>query len=160
MKFICLILLFVSCGKSPLFSNPAEIRTKSENTNAILASDEFVWNQNFHFGIQWLSKPSIGNKITANIKFWDDQKYNFLGPYEKLTKPVCVFLWMKMADGSEHGSSPIVISEKSDYYFLDEIYFIMSGDWELRIRTIENESQCRGNKNDEYINEKIIHIKL
>ena len=65
-----------------------------------------------------------------------------------------------MHDGNEHGSSPTVLHEREDHYFIDEIYFIMKGQWDLHIRSVENEEHCTSLKSSPYISEQIININV
>lgn len=157
--------MITSCGKSPLYG-PIEKSTNSSNSiQSVQASDEFVWTDNrMHFALQWHSIPATGSNSPFAIKFWDSYQTNFLGPYSKLSKNVCVFLWMKMPDGSEHGSSPLVLTEKTSdngsFYHLDDVYFIMPGTWQIRIRTVNSMTDCQGLKSDPYLEEKILEVNI
>jgi hypothetical protein len=165
---LLLILLSVfSCGKTPLYG-PLEsddnVSTRgSRNAQSDRATDELVWTDDRqHFAFQWHSIPAVGIDAKFNIKFWDSYQTNFLGPYNYLPQNLCVFLWMKMPDGSEHGSSPLVLSQVSDasgdYYSAKDVYFIMPGIWQIRVRTVSNLNQCNGLKSDPYLEEKIFEI--
>lgn len=51
-------------------------------------------------------------------------------------KEVKVFLWMPSMN---HGSAPVRLVQKDiGTYEVDKIYFIMKGDWEIRIQFLEN----------------------
>lgn len=167
--FMFMALTLISCGKTPLYgpleSSVPDTNTDNDSIEAALARHEFVWKDGrHHFAFQWHSIPAIGTNSRFSLKFWDSYQVNFLGPYNLLKQHVCVFLWMTMPDGSEHGSSPVLLSKKDDnsgkYYVGDEVYFIMPGDWEVRVRTIENQNQCKGLKSDAYLEEYIVKISI
>ncbi|WP_127716083.1 hypothetical protein [Halobacteriovorax sp. HLS] len=160
-----LFLLFLSsCGGEPLFSS---LKEKTSNDQAFIEQVrnnkvmKWAGDTRISFAISWKEGPEFGSKSSMVIKFWDSYQNDFFGPYEKLSDKVCAFLWMKMPDGNEHGSSPISIIENEDSYFFDDIYFIMAGRWELRIRTIDNDMNCSSIKDSPYIHEEIlsIHVK-
>jgi hypothetical protein len=161
----CFLFLAVSCGKSPLYGPIKDNNNSSTDIQSALASDEQIWSDNrMHFALQWHSIPATGSNSSFSLKFWDSYQTNFLGPYNQLNQNVCVFLWMKMPDGSEHGSSPLVLTEKTtdngSYYHLDDVYFIMPGKWQIRIRTVGTSSDCQGFKSDPYLLEKIVKVTI
>ena len=160
MKLLIIFFLITSCGKAPLFSSLEEERPVASITQAVNASEISNWNNQFNFGLQWLKKPKVGENSPFKIKFWDKNQTNFLGPYTKLDKSFCVFLWMIMPDGSEHGSSPIELIQYEDHYQADEVYFIMPGKWKIYLRSVEDPSNCRSDKNDPFIEEYQIDITL
>lgn len=165
MKYLIFIFLLISCGKAPLFG-PIETPSSSDNpsVNPLTSSDELTWKDSrYHFAISWEKEPVVGENTPFKIKFWDSYQTNFLGPYSRLDEELCVFLWMKMSSG-EHGTSPFemtkVNSPDGDYYHFDQVYFIMSGKWELRVRTVSDQSQCNSQKTDSYLEEVILEITI
>lgn len=158
---ICLV--FGSCGKSPLFT-PLDSGNEATRYLAPINSNEgLTWGKSdYRFGIRWLKKPAIGENSPFEIKFWNHKTGNFLGPYTALKEELCVFLWMVMPDGSEHGSSPIIVekinSESETYYLADDVYFIMPGNWQLKIRTVNEAGHCRGMKDDPFIEERTLEV--
>lgn len=159
------IPLLSACGKSPLFSPLKGETPKGSQILALQGEEGFSFGKNGQrFGLQWISSPEVGSNSPLNLKFWDSSSRNFLGPYTLLENELCAFLWMVMPDGSEHGSSPIelglVESENGNYYHLDQVYFIMPGNWQLRIRSVAQSSDCRGYKSDPYLEERIIEVPL
>lgn len=165
MKFLFLLIFIVSCSKAPLFAPLEDSNNSKGNIQALKNSDEYTWvDKNIHFAIKFENNPSVSSNSPFIIKFWDTNQTNFLGPYQKLDKELCVFLWMKMASGSEHGSSPVVLTQVSDpngdYYKVEDVYFIMTGNWQIRIRTVADINDCRSQKTDPYLEEKIIEINI
>ncbi len=166
MKFILLfsyLVMFVSCGASPLFSSlDTESLKEVPVTLGLSSARDIVWkgDDRLHFAISWKESPNVSKKSSFVIKFWDSYQNDFFGPYEKLNNPLCIFLWMKMPDGNEHGSSPVSVLESDDSYLIDDIYFIMSGVWELRLRTVEDISHCTSLKNSPFIHEEIIKLNV
>jgi hypothetical protein len=154
---IIIFLLVISCGKAPLFA-PLE-KTTITHTNALSSNDVEIWpDHRTHFAIQWKSRPTSTAEAQFIIKFWDSYHTNFFGPYDHLLNRLCLFLWMKMPDGSEHGSSPITLTTLDDHYQASDLYFIMPGLWQIRLRTVESSSHCTGLKSDPYLEEKILEI--
>jgi hypothetical protein len=164
MKLLVLLLLVSACGNSPLFAPLESPNGKTVQTESLKSNDEYIWKDNRnHFAISWDKKPSLGSNSPFKIKFWDSYQTNFLGPYELISNQVCVFLWMKMPSG-EHGTSPFEIeiknSEDGPYYYFNQVYFIMSGNWQLRVRTVQNKSDCKSLKNDNFLEEVIVEITI
>ena len=156
-RILLFTFIFISCGKEPLFKN-----NTSSNSNRIIApiaaTSELIWNQKTSFGIKWMEAPALAEKSSFVLKFWDAKSGHFFGPYTHLKKSLCVFLWMSMPDGSEHGSAPVITQKLKDYYFIDDIYFIMPGNWKLIIRTVEEIGHCRNQISDPFLEEYIIEI--
>ena len=57
----------------------------------------------------------------------------------KLEKIPEVSLWMEMASGKGHGSEKLEIEEKNSAYMISNAWFLMMGDWELKVKTSHNE---------------------
>lgn len=152
-------LLVVSCGADPLIGS---FKEKGDDTLSIAqglgSSSARPWpgNERMKYALSWKEKPSYGQKSSFFIKFWDIYQSDILGPYQHLENKLCVFLWMRMPDGNEHGSSPVTLVKKDDYHIVDDIYFIMSGNWEVRIRTVEHDSHCTSLKRAPFISEDVL----
>lgn len=167
MRLFSLFLMFfalTSCGNSPLFSPLESDDRPDKKISSLTNSEELTWKDSrHHFAIAWEKKPVAYENSPFRIKFWDSYEANFLGPYNLLEESLCVFLWMKMENG-EHGSSPIVLTHKSsesgDYYYADDVYFVMSGKWQIRIRTVSDKAHCSNNKTDPYLEEYIIEVSI
>lgn len=158
---VFLLSLVCSCGAGPLFSSLKDEERIEQGVVVNLEDNKIrQWggDSRLNYALSWKEAPSFGAKSSLIIKFWDSYQNDFFGPYEKLSNNICAFLWMKMPDGNEHGSSPITMVEEVDSYFFDDIYFIMAGHWELRIRTVESASHCTSLKNSPYIHEEILKI--
>lgn len=145
-------LIFLSCDKSPLFMSNGD-KGEERVISELNASTGFSWDKNIQFGYKWIDNPIVGQKSSFVLKFWDKNLGHFLGPYLFLDQPLCIFIWMKMHDGGEHGSSPVQIQKLDDHYLIDEIYFIMPGTWKVFIRTVNDTNDCRDNPNDLYLKE-------
>lgn len=148
-----------SCGKSPLFTSQAPEKIIVQNSNSYYVHK--LDNSDYSFGLEWIKLPKFNENSPFKLRFWN--KNNTLwGPYQAVNN-LCVFLWMKMPDGSEHGSSPVVISEikKADetIYLVNEVYFVMNGVWQIRIRLIED-GQCRSDIHQSFLSEKIIEVSI
>jgi hypothetical protein len=163
---LLLILFFLfSCGKAPLYGSLNSDDNNEGRLQSANASDELIWKDaRHHFAFQWHSIPAVGIDSQFSLKFWDSYQTNFLGPYNYLNQNLCVFLWMKMPDGSEHGSSPLILNKVFDdsgyFYRATDVYFIMPGLWQIRVRTVKDLNQCNGLKSDPYLEEMIIEINI
>ncbi len=162
MKIIALLFLLIACGKQPLFSSSQDSNDtdRTSNIQALTAGQYHLFGKSHYFGIKFDSSPKIGENSSFVLKFWNKDNGHFLGPYTQFQNHLCVFLWMKMPDGSEHGSAPLEMNKIDDYYLLDEVYFIMSGKWAIHIRTVENISHCANDINDPYLEEVILDINI
>lgn len=157
MKWLLLILLLsTSCSKSPLFESVGENQPQRSELNA---SEYNLWSdERYEFGLQWIKPPKVGQNSPFKIKFWDRYTTNALGPYTVLAPKLCVFLWMSMPDGSEHGSSPVTLTKETDHYSVNEVYFIMPGKWKIFITTTED--FCPNSPKDDYLEGKSIELSL
>lgn len=128
-----LILLFVlistSCGKSPL------LKELSKETGSIQAMETLRKFNTTSQSIQlnWITGINTTEEgkaiiiLTKSGAIYDDSNYS-LGAY----------LWMKSMG---HGSSPIVVTKlTSGVYQISELYFPMTGDWQLHLTLNRNNS--------------------
>jgi hypothetical protein len=166
-SYFAFFWLFTSCGKSPLFS---EMDNPTDHSQAKLSesSDDVVtWAQTgYSFGVEWYEGPYSLRKSSFRLRFWRQNGATIWGPYELVEPKLCVMLWMRMPDGSEHGNAPLTItpiaseqfSESNWIYHIDDAYFVMNGWWQIRVRLIEIEQQCGSLKSDPFIEEKILEV--
>jgi hypothetical protein len=159
---LLLSMTFISCGKAPLFKAMED--KDRRNIQALNANDTIVFEgTDYHFGIEWNEGPYSLEKSSFTLRFWDKKEGSIWGPYLKVKPKLCVFLWMLMPDGSEHGSAPLTINantinSEETAYFIDEAYFIMNGPWQIRVRLIKPEQACGTLKSDPYLQEKILDL--
>ena len=166
MKVTTLLLLmitFASCSKAPMFN--------TEDNSSYRSSQPLEAKQklgNLNIGLQWVKGPRV---ITANgddsenifkLRMWSNESTVY-GPYS-LPEKVCVFLWMKMPDGSEHGSAPVAQevedNDDGDILVIKKAYFVMNGVWQIRVRTVAADTTCRATKNFDYIDETIFEANI
>ena len=111
MKIIFLLFLITSCNESPLLNhkNPGK-------TQAILSPVQ-SW-----LDVDWMHAPLVNENSPFEIQLKNELLENEVLEVE---------LFMPSMG---HGSSPVVIQKiNSLLYQVDEVYFIMPGDWEVRI---------------------------
>ncbi len=116
-------LLIISCGKSPLLmkKNPLEV-----NGNSNYESIKFFKTLNHQLTINWLSPINT----TDSGHFLLISKNNLKS--EDIPRNFEVYLWMPSMG---HGSSPVKVNRISaGIYEITDVYFIMEGDWEIRIK--------------------------
>lgn len=126
--FLILLLSFYSCGKSPLLMKKANEETQGQ-TN--LESTKKFTTTGHSLELVWLSPINsteaghflLITKINAKAS---DLPANF-----------SLFLWMPSMG---HGSSPVTIKKMATgVYDVTDVYFIMDGDWQMRIQ-LKNDS--------------------
>ncbi len=81
--------------------------------------------------ISWIVPPSASDEGAMSLKFWSAGG-SPQGPYVDLPDTLSVVLWM--ADMG-HGSSPTRIRRMAlGVYEVSRMYFVMNGDWQLKIQ--------------------------
>ena len=130
LTFLAIILLaLLSCGKSPL--KMIKKSTEASSISGLENSKTFKSTQQ-NLTINWLSPINSTDEghallIVKNDSYAADLPENFI-----------LDIWMP---DMGHGSSPIKIKKLgTGLYDLSEIYFIMDGYWQLRIRLKNNSS--------------------
>ena len=126
---IFIVLTLTSCGKSPLLK---ELSKETGNIQAMESTRSFnTTSQSIQ--LNWITGINTNEEgkaiiiLTKNGAFYDDRNYS-LGAY----------LWMKSMG---HGSSPIVVTKLTNgVYQLSELYFSMTGDWQLHLTLNKNNS--------------------
>lgn len=160
MKILLILCIFTlaSCGKQPLFL-PNKSVVKAEALGKDIGTKI---DQKFSFAIEWINPPKLYENSPFKLRFWKNTD-SFWGPYVEMEN-ICVFLWMKMPDGSEHGSSPVNIKkiQKIDevIYLVDDVYFVMNGKWQIRVRRLNHGQSCSGKIDKSFISEKIFEIYI
>ena len=133
MKLTLLVFLtfflLSSCGKSPLLQElpQTQVGQQSLETNRKFSISSQVVQLNWLTGINTTEEGKVILLLTKNGALFDDGEYT-LG----------AFLWMKSMG---HGSSPIVITKlTTGVYQLSELFFTMTGDWQLHLTLSRNQS--------------------
>lgn len=80
--------------------------------------------------IKFSKKPSRSYSSDFKLYFTDKKTDKFVIPKEK----VMSYLWMKMKNGHEHGSSPVKITQEKDHLSVKDVWFVMIGNWELFVQ--------------------------
>ena len=163
MRFIVLLIFFISCSKEPLFK-PLGEESKVTKVRESLENQEKLGLLNI--GLQWIDGPNAigeGENI-FKIRFWNPSKSTIYGPYTLPQNKVCVLLWMKMSDGSEHGTSPVTIkiehNDDGDILVVSDAYFVMNGQWQIRVRTVQEGTRCKATKDYEFLDEVIFAVNI
>ncbi len=155
-KLLFILFFIVSCGNGHLF----KALDSSGSSERLYGGAEvnFAWpDSRYEFSLDFIQGVSVGSNSSFYLKFWDayqEKKEDYLLLQDKL----CVFLWMKMPSGAEHGSSPVILKKERDSYLVDDVYFIMPGEWQVHIRTILDTTSCT--KNSPYLKEKIVKVSI
>lgn len=181
MKSINLLILFIitqGCGKMTPFGPLKE--DKPQNNFRDDVSRQFpLENESLGKGlkifsigpyqgaIRFQSQLVAYENIPFSLHLWDSLDHgSILGPYISHAETnfpfkLCTYLWMVMPDGNEHGSSPVITEIRDHIYYIDEVYFIMPGKWQIRIELHKDKNQkCPYGKNDNYTYLKVLHYEI
>ena len=118
--YVGLMLLLLSCGKSPLLNK----KSNEVSGNFGLEVQKIFPASGISLNISWVTKinstdPGLALLVTTKN-----------GALIDLPAPYSIYLWMPSMN---HGSSPITVNHLSTgVYKLSDIYFIMDGNWQLR----------------------------
>ena len=86
----------------------------------------------------------IGKDLCADVKFLgeisrkSDSKFDLVitdkkGKAISLEKAPKIHLWMVMEGGHGHGSDPLKITAKDGKYSIENVWFLMRGNWDIKI---------------------------
>lgn len=95
------------------------------------SSTLFFKNNTVEAHVNFLSPPQLGSESVMTLEFFDSQTQQLL----PIADQIKVVLWMpKMG----HGSAPTVITadQVAGVYHVSRMYFVMRGDWEVRVTLI------------------------
>lgn len=159
MKLLLILSFFIisSCGNGHLF-HALDSQGGSKNLFGLSNSSVDWTDSRYKFRLDFINGTKVGVNSPFTIKFWDSYQHNSLGPFYHLSEKLCVFLWMKMPSGVEHGSSPVVVSKTNDSYKIEDVYFIMPGEWRVYIRSISDGVGCT--KTSPFLKEAIVKVYL
>lgn len=149
-KYILVTMLFlVSCGQSPLFNHKMEKSSQEAQSFFGQQGDVLQFGKtNFSFGLDWQMGPTLGESKFI-LRAWDESLGTSQGPYQDLPNTLHIFLWMPSMG---HGSAPVKITKLGvGEYLVSNIYFIMGGDWEIKIQL---------KKDSKVIDETVISLNL
>lgn len=114
----CIIIILSACGKPPYLNKAQYVENSGVNSSL------FFDISNLYLEINWTTPLNTSDEARAILLVTKN------GIPTNLPMKYDIYLWMPSMG---HGSSPITIKEKSvGTYELSDIYFIMSGDWQLR----------------------------
>jgi len=81
--------------------------------------------------VHWSQGPQTPAESEFILKFWNSKNATENGPYNDPAQNPSVVLWMPSMG---HGSSPVKVEKlETGVYRIKRVYFIMSGEWEVRI---------------------------
>lgn len=132
LRFFILLSCFfalVSCGKSPLLLKKPNQEIPGQNK---FESDKTFQSTGHQINLTWLGPinstvPGHFLLITKKNDVMSDLPAGF-----------SVFLWMPSMG---HGSSPVTLKKlDTGIYDVSDVYFIMDGDWQIRIQLKNNET--------------------
>lgn len=130
LSILASLLFLMGCAK-PNYQNEA-FQVLQESSGAS-GKDVFDFSQSdIQVQIQWKNNPTEKNENELILKFLNKSNSSAID----LNYNLAVSLWMPSMG---HGSSPVKI-EKLDIgvYRVSRIYFIMPGEWDLRIQLKDN----------------------
>lgn len=122
-----LILILVSCGKSPLLSRAEKVSSNSQS----LEVKQYFRTTSQDIFVNWLTNQNTSEEAKAIVILSQNGTNS-----DHLDYSLNAYIWMKSMG---HGSSPITITKIAPgIYKLEEIYFSMPGDWQLHLTLNRN----------------------
>ncbi|WP_413584443.1 FixH family protein [Bdellovibrio sp. HCB274] len=129
MKYIaCLFLLLSACAQPDYIDpkSPDSVQTDPSHAQCPLA----LPNSGLCADVQWSLGPQSPAESEFTLKFWNNTDSSS-GPFVDPANNLSVILWMPSMG---HGSSPVTIEKiETGVYRVRRVFFIMPGDWEIRI---------------------------
>jgi hypothetical protein len=126
MKYLVLLLFLVACAK-PNYQEAAPIDVENQKTKP--SCDLFLTLKTLCTSFEWEFAPTISVPGSFIFKFYAEETPTlFIEP----TDNVFVQLWMPSMG---HGSAPVTVQKiKSGEYRAENVFFIMPGEWDIRIQ--------------------------
>ncbi|MEK2688405.1 FixH family protein [Bdellovibrio sp. GT3] len=129
MKFLILLFLAFSACARPDYIDPK--LNESTQTNS---GDECLLqlaHANLCAKLEWTLGPQSPAESEFILKFWSKTDSVSAGTLVDPENTLSAILWMPSMG---HGSSPVTIEKiETGVYRIRRVYFIMPGDWEVRI---------------------------
>ena len=123
-----------ACGVSPALHHHSADAAKKESSTQPPTSTECPFSfpkAGLCASWTWKADPTLDAGASATLKFWNAKEGSPNGPYVAPSSAIRPFLWMPSMG---HGSSPIqVTSQEIGIFLLEDIFFIMPGEWTLNI---------------------------
>ncbi len=134
LGLIAFSVFMFGCGVSPILNHVKAKTPKgqiSEIERGVLCA-HFFSHENLCARAEWIQGPHVGSENQMRIRFWNPKSGTHEGPFADPINDVIVQLWMPSMN---HGSSPVkVLRESAGVYFATQIFFTMTGDWEVRFQ--------------------------
>ncbi|MEQ1722575.1 MAG: FixH family protein [Pseudobdellovibrio sp.] len=125
MRYLILFLFLVACAK-PNYQEAAPVTVenqKAENCNLFLSVKRLCTT------FEWESAPNVTTPGSFLFKFYVQETPTV---FSDPTETVFVQLWMPSMG---HGSTPVTVEKiKAGEYRASDVFFIMPGEWEIRIQ--------------------------
>jgi hypothetical protein len=125
----------LSCAKphyAPLTTNDVNRQGSADpacpiSFNSIAACGQLTFNQN----------PTTENDSPFTLRIWSKTAGTAAGPYfDPESVDLNVVLWMPVMN---HGSAKVVLNHSAaGVYDVSNVYFVMSGEWEVRVQWTQN----------------------
>ncbi len=137
MKTLILLSLFLlgACGESPLWNHKIEKNNFLGNPIFVESEGSHFTKAGYSFSLNWKKGPELGEGQFV-LKSWKTDQGTFNGPYLDLPYELKVLLWMPSMG---HGSSPTKVTKlATGEYDVTNVYFIMGGNWEVKVQLIKD----------------------
>jgi hypothetical protein len=138
--FLMVVLGFgaVGCLQSPLLNhaNADQVRSERNGFTATAPCALELAKESLCVSVEWLKAPTAEEQGEFILRFWSkdqgSEKGPFVDPAETTGLSVGVKLWMPEMG---HGSSPVqVVEQAPGVYAVQNVFFVMSGDWQVFIQ--------------------------
>ncbi|WP_413581833.1 FixH family protein [Bdellovibrio sp. HCB288] len=129
MKFLVLLLLALSACARPDYIDPKLNESAQSNPDEECALQLSL--ANLCAKLEWTLGPQSPAESEFILKFWNKSDTVSGGTLVDPEDTLSAILWMPSMG---HGSSPVTIEKiETGVYRVRRVYFIMPGDWEVRI---------------------------
>jgi hypothetical protein len=133
--YILLLLILISCGKSPLLNHQNESENPTGNTTSFISSMELN-NLGHYLKLTWLKTPKGDPSIESEFLILVQNRLGELVDLES-DAVFSVWGWMpSMGHGTADDGYTTRLSK--GVYHHKELYFNMGGDWQLHFDIMKN----------------------
>jgi hypothetical protein len=82
--------------------------------------------------VKFISGPNRSESSDFELRFYRDYTTGRRQVFPR--QELFIYLWMKMANGHEHGSDKVKIINKKTYFLVQNVWFLMKGPWQVHVQ--------------------------
>lgn len=134
------LFIFSSCQISPIFNHapaPQSTPSPSSEEKSISECPLYFESKELCGNLSWISYPTDKEMGTLSLTFWSKESGSSDGPFTAPPGKIHIYFWMPEHG---HGSSPVRITGDHGQYQIEDVFFIMPGNWDLHIQLLSEET--------------------